>query len=149
MNNNSLQKKIKNMTRSFSFDGSNVYFDWGIIIGLFCIVALVLVSLSAGLFFSIYASENTTDQSTAVSTSQGSSNQVLDTADLTNLISIFQSKSAQMSVFTATYPGPSDPAVPMKFTSGSVNAAIPVKLTNVATSTKSSEASSTTKPKAK
>jgi hypothetical protein len=144
MNSNSLQKKIKNIVQSFSIAGSNVYGDWGIILGLFCIVALMLVGLSAGLFFSIHANENTAGQTTATTAttnatandSQGSSNQVLDIADLTNLVSLFQSKDAQMSVFTVTYPGPSDPAVPMKRL-GSISAASSTSLIKV------------TKPKAK
>ena len=128
MNSNSLQKKIKNSAQSFSLAGNNVYCDWSIILGLFCIVALVMVGVSAGLFFSINTDDDTTGQSATTVAVRGPSSNILDTTDLTNLISIFQSKNAQMSVFTVTYSGPSDPAVPMKFT---------------ATSTKSLEASST------
>jgi len=143
-----LQKKIKNAVQSFSVAGNNVYFDWGIVLGISCIVALILVSLSAGLFSSIYADGNTAGQLATTVTSSSPSSDILDTADLTNLISIFQSKNAQMSVFTVTYPGPSDPAVPLKFTAGSVSSVsvdVPAKPTNTTPSVKPSKASSTVK----
>ena len=135
MDNHNLQKYIRNL--------NDVYVDWGIILGLFCMVVLVLVGMSASLFFSINTDENIAEQSATAVTSSGPSSRILDTTDLTNLISIFQSKNAQMSVFTATYPGPSDPAVPMKFTAvtntlNTLNVAHATTATKVATSTKSS-----------
>ena len=59
MNHRSLQQNIKSSEKFFHRAGNDAYFDWGIILGLFFIVALALMIMNANLFFSINADGNT------------------------------------------------------------------------------------------
>ncbi len=87
--------------------GSDPLVDWGIILSVSSITALIFVCMSLQLFFTIRAQAALP----AVNMQDVVNNKALNTVGLAAIMNLFQSKIAIADIYATTYAGPSDPAV--------------------------------------